>query len=197
MDDRALFPVLGRVSTRVRVVPRLTNDETLSFLSERGHLLRLATIDDDGMPRLAPVWFAHSVDDGQALGTIWFTPRERSVFFANLRRDPRLALSVDEDDQPNRKISVQGRARIVHDLGHDDEWRDRYREIACRFLDEGTADRYLGATRDQPRALLAVDLDDAKVTTWRMPLEGEDPTGIWAERFYADGSRMQKLADQD
>ncbi len=176
-------------------MPRLTTDETLAFLAEPGWLLRLATVDDDGMPRLSPVWFTHSVDDGATLGTVWFTPRERSMFFANLQRDPRVALSIDEDAQPNRKVSVQGRARVVFDVGHDDEWRDRYREIACRYLDETTADRYLGATRDQPRALLAVDLDDATVTTWRMPVDGEDPSGIWAGRFYADGSRMARIAE--
>lgn len=180
-------------------MPRLTRTETLSFLAEPGRLLRLATVDDDGMPRLTPVWFTHrlavdrSPGDDSSLGTVLFTPRERSVFLANIRRDPRVALSVDEDAQPNRKVSVQGRVEVVHEVGEDDAWRDVYREIACRFLDPETADRYLGATRDQARALLTVDLDDAEVTTWRMPTDGEDATGIWASRFYAAGSRMDRL----
>ena len=81
-------------------MPRLSTDETLAFLAEPGCLLRLATVDDDGMPRLSPVWFTHSVDEGAELGTVWFTPRERSVFLANLRRDPGLALSIDEAAGP-------------------------------------------------------------------------------------------------
>ena len=173
-------------------MPQLSRSETLDFLGEREHLLRLATVDVNGMPRLAPVWCTHRPGTGDRLGTILFTPRERSVFLANLRRDARIALSIDEDALPYRKLSVQGRAEIVHEVGNDDAWRDLYREIACRFLDEDGADRYLAATRDQPRALVAVDLDGAAVTTWRMPLDDEPATGIWAAQYYADGSRMQQ-----
>lgn len=172
-------------------MPKLTPTETIAFLAEPGHLLRLATVDDDGMPRLNPVWCTHRVD-GDGPGSIYFTPRERSVFLTNLRRDPRIALSIDEDDLPYRKVSVQGSARIVHEVGNDDAWRDVYREIACRFLDADSADRYLAATADQPRALVAVDLDTAAVTTWRMPVGDEAGTGIWAARYYADGSRMSR-----
>ncbi len=177
-------------------MPKLSPPEILEFLAETGHLLRLATVDEDGMPRIAPVWCTHRANDdqlgGDGLGSILFTPRERSVFLTNLRRDPRIALSIDEDALPYRKVSVQGSARIVQEVGNDDEWRDIYREIACRFLDDEGADRYLTATHDQPRALIAVDLETAKVTTWRMPLDDEPGTGIWASRYYADGSRMSR-----
>ena len=165
-------------------MPKLTEAELNDFLDESGNLLRLATIDADGMPRLVPVWFTHRD------GTILFTPRAESVFLANLRRDPRIALSVDEDPLPYRKVSVQGRAEIVHEIGNDDEWRDIYREIACRFIEPEAADRYLSATNDQPRALVAVNLAACEVSTWRMPVEGEPGTGIWARRYYAEGSRM-------
>ncbi len=170
-------------------MPKLSPTELTNFLAERGHLLRLATVDDDGMPRLAPVWFtARRAAAGGT--TILFTPRAESVFLHNLRRDPRIALSIDEDALPYRKVSVQGRAEIRFDVGNDDAWRDVYREIACRYLDDDGADRYLAATVDQPRALIAVDLDESATSTWRMPVEGEPATGIWASRYYAPGSRM-------
>lgn len=172
-------------------MPKLTNDELVAFLSEREHLLRLATVDEDGMPRLAPVWCTHRAEGGGD-GQILFTPRAGSVFLANLRRDPRIALSIDEDALPYRKVSIQGTATIVHDVGNDDAWRDVYREIAERFLDPDAAARYLRATNDQPRALIGVDLGDARVTTWRMPVDDEPGTGIWARRYYAEGSRMAR-----
>ena len=31
-------------------------------------------------------------------------------------------------------------------------------------------------------------LADAKVSTWRMPLEGEDGMGIWHDRYYVPGT---------
>lgn len=173
-------------------MPKLTPQETAEFLSEPGHLLRLATVDNDGAPRISPVWCTYRQGEADRLGSILFTPRERSVFFANLRRDPRIALSIDEETLPYRKVSVQGSVEILHDVGADDEWRDVYREIACRFIPEANADGYLAATADQPRALLAVALNDAKVVTWRMPVEGESGTGIWAAQYYAEGSRMRE-----
>ncbi len=170
-------------------MPKLTESELASFLTEPGHLLRLGTIDADGTPRVVPIWFAY-VD-----GEIQFTPRGPSVFLANIRREPRVGLSIDEDPLPYRKVSVQGRARIVHEPGNDDAWRDLYRAIAKRYVDADAADAYVDNTIDQPRALIAVPLAGSVVTTWRMPVEGEDPTGIWHRRYFLDGTVMANIAD--
>ena len=171
-------------------MPTLTTDEVSAFLDEPGHLLRLATTDEDGYPRLVPIWFIRQGDE------ILFTPRGPSVFLANIRRDPRVALSIDEDPLPYRKVTVQGTARIVHDVGHDDEWRDLYRAIAKRYVPAEAADAYVDDTIDQPRALIAVPLGgESRTTTWRMPVADEDGTGIWARRYYLDGTHMAQLAD--
>lgn len=159
-------------------MPALTQPEIQQLLDEPGHLVRVATVDEDGSPRVVPIWYLHR--DGEIL----FTPRARSVFLANLRRDPRVGLSIDEEPLPYRKVSVQGEARLVHDLGEDDVWRDLYREIATRYVPAEQADAYVQETIDEPRALLAVDLSSSRVTTWRMPVGDEDLTGIWARRYY-------------
>ena len=170
-------------------MPRLTQDEQRSFLDEPGHLVRVGTVDADGAPRVVPTWFVHR--DGEVL----FTPRARSAFLANVRRDPRVGLSVDEEPLPYRKVTVQGAARIVHDLGEDDAWRDLYLAIARRYVAPEAAEAYVRDTADQPRALLAVDLGESRVTTWRMPVPGERATGIWARRYYLDGTAMAERAD--
>jgi PPOX class probable F420-dependent enzyme len=172
-------------------VPVMTAAEVAEFLDEPGHLLRLATVDPDGMPRVVPIWFIHRDGD------IFFTPRGPATFLANLRRDPRVGLSIDEDPLPYRKVTVQGSARLVNDVGEDDVWRDLYREIAYRYVDKDAADAYVDATIDQPRALLAVPLNGSVVTTWRMPVETEAQTGIWHRRYYLDGTAMARLADGD
>ena len=33
-------------------------------------------------------------------------------------------------------------------------------------------------------------LASAEVATWRMPIEGETGTGIWAKRYYGEGTKM-------
>ena len=172
-------------------MPRLTANEIDGFLGERGHLLRVATVDEDGYPSVVPIWF---VRDGEDL---LFTPRGPSVFLANIRRDPRVGLSVDEDPLPYRKLTVRGTARIVHEPGNDDAWRDLYRSIAKRYIEDDAADSYVDNTIDQPRALIAVSMTAAgsRTTTWRMPVGDEDGTGIWHRRYFRDGSLMAKQTD--
>ena len=146
-------------------MPRLTAGEMDAFLDEPGHLVRVGTVDDDGFPRVVPTWFIRRDDE------ILFTPRGPSVFLTNIRRDPRVGLSIDEDPLPYRKVSVRGMARIVHDVGADDVWRDLYRAIAKRYVPAEGADAYVDATIDQPRALIGVQLGgESRTTTWRMPV---------------------------
>jgi PPOX class probable F420-dependent enzyme len=159
-------------------VPTLLPDEVRAFLDEPGHLIRLATVDADGAPRVVPIWFIFEED------RIWMTPRARSAWWADVQRDQRVAAVVDEEPPPYRKVVVRGAVEIVHGLGEDDAWRDRYRRIAMRYTPEAAADAYLTNTHDEPRALLALDCDPSSVTTWRMPVPGEDPKGIWAPRYY-------------
>ena len=172
-------------------MPRLSQSELDTFLDEPGHLVRIGTVDADGFPRVVPAWFVRTGDD------LCFTPRGPSVFLANLRRDDRVGLSIDEDGLPYRKLTVQGRVRIVHELGEDDAWRDLYRRIAKRYVPAAVADAYVDDTIDQPRALLAVPLIGAttRTSTWRMPVGDEDGTGIWHRRYYLEGTHMAALAD--
>lgn len=173
-------------------MPKLTAGEVEAFLDEPGHLVRIATVDADGMPRAVPTWFIRQGTD------VLFTPRARSAFLDNIRRDPRIGITIDEEPLPYRKVAVQARARIVHETGEDDVWRDLYRQIACRYVPAEQAEAYVQGTIDQPRALVAVPLDPgqgSRVVTWRMPVGDEDPTGIWARRYYLDGTMMANLAD--
>jgi nitroimidazol reductase NimA-like FMN-containing flavoprotein (pyridoxamine 5'-phosphate oxidase superfamily) len=170
-------------------MPKMGDAEIETFLEEDGHLVRIGTVDEDGYPRVVPTWFIHR--DGEIL----FTPRSPAVFLANIRRDSRIGLSIDEDPLPYRKVTVRADARIVHEPGEDDVWRDLYRAIAYRYVPEEAADAYVQDTIDQPRALVAVPLAGARVQTWRMPVEGEDGTGIWHRRYYGDGTYMAGLVD--
>ena len=172
-------------------MPRLTETELHAFLDEPGHLLRIGTIGADGYPSVLPIWFIRQGDD------IVFTPRGPARFLADIRRDPRVGLSIDEDPLPYRKVTIRGTARILHEPGEDDEWRDLYRAIAKRYIPDDAANAYVDGTIDQPRALIAVATKgaDVKTTTWRMPVDDEAGTGIWARRYYLDGTIMANLAD--
>ena len=85
--------------------------------------MRISVVRADGSPLVTPIWFI--CEDN----AIYFTPREKSEWFACLRRDPRVALCIDEQPLPYRKVIVEGQAELVFDVGQDDQWRDLYRRI--------------------------------------------------------------------
>jgi len=165
-------------------MPKLTDTERDDFLNTPGVLMRISVVRADGSPLVTPIWFAAEE------GAIYFTPREKSEWFACLRRDPRVALCIDEQPLPYRKVIVEGAAELVYDVGNDDAWRDQYRRIAGRYVDPEGAEAYVQNTIDQPRGLFRVPLAASKVTTWRMPLEGEEGMGIWHDRYYVPGTNF-------
>ena len=169
-------------------MPTMTAAERDAFLDQTGVLMRIAVVRGNGSPLVTPIWFLY--EDG----AVYFTPRAESEWFRCLRRDPRVALCIDEQPLPYRKVLLEGNAELVHDVGEDDVWRDRYRRMACRYVPEREADAYIENTIDQPRGLFRLPLADAKVKTWRMPVEGEAPEGIWHSRYYLPNT---KLASQE
>jgi nitroimidazol reductase NimA-like FMN-containing flavoprotein (pyridoxamine 5'-phosphate oxidase superfamily) len=156
----------------------MTDVEVTDFLGEPGHLLRLGTTDASGAPSVVPIWFVYEE------GRILFTPRERSAWRLHLERDPRVCLLIDESAHPYRKVVAKGDAVEVHRLGDDNQWRDIYRRIMLRYVPEEWGAAYQQDTIDEPRALYTVVLEEASVSTWRMPLAGEDPLAVWAPRYY-------------
>ena len=162
-------------------MPKMTATEVTDFLAERGHLLRLGTVDADLMPSVVPIWFLHRDDK------IWFTPRAKSAWFGHLRNNANVCCTIDESTGSMRKVMARGQAELVHDVGNDDEWRDIYRDITLRYTPESFANAYLTDTKDEPRGLWSLDLTSAKVETWRMPTgEGEDRLAVWAPKYYHD-----------
>jgi len=167
-------------------MPKLSDDDIYTFLAEPNHLCRIATVDAGGMPRVVPLWF---MMDGDRL---CFTPREPAMIWQNMLRDPRVGISVDEDELPYRKVTIQGHIEVLFQPGRDHLWQHLYRAIAARYIGTEAANGYVDSTDDQPRALCAVDLGAAttRLSTWRMPLGDEDPRGIWHNRYYLPGTKM-------
>lgn len=169
-------------------MPKLKPSERDQFLAEPGMMMTIATVDSDGAPLVTPIWFVHEED------RIWFTPRQHSEWLKHLRNDTRVALCIDEQVMPYRKVVARGRAEIVHDVGNDDAWRDRYRRIAGRYIPADDANAYVDGTDDQPRALCAVELSAAEVRSWRMPVAGEAYDGIWAKRYWTEDAKIKQAA---
>ncbi len=167
-------------------MPRLKAQELQDFLAEPGVLMRVAVVRSNGTPLVTPIWFLHEDD------AIYFTPREKSEWFGCLRHDPRVALSIDEQPLPYRKVLVEGRAELLFDVGQDGQWRDLYRRIVARYVPPDAGEAYIQNTIEQPRGLYRVLLDGAEVKSWRMPVAGEAAEGIWHHRYYIPGTKFSE-----
>src|SRR5258707_4609216 len=130
-------------------MPKLTEQEMMDFLAERSHLARIATVRADGSPSVVPVWF---IFEG---GKVLITPRKHSAFLQNLRREPRVAITIDEEAGRYRKVLFEGKAEILFKACNDRKWDDIYRLIACLYVAEASAGYYRTVTKDPQRALIA------------------------------------------
>ena len=104
---------------------KMTPDEYRAFLSAGTRTGKLATAGPDGKPHVAPIWF---VLDGD---TLVFTTEEGTVKGKNLRRDPRVALTVDDQTPPYSFVIVQGTVEAVLNAPDLLDWTTR---IAARYM---------------------------------------------------------------
>ncbi|WJV50171.1 pyridoxamine 5'-phosphate oxidase family protein [Streptomyces flavofungini] len=86
----------------------MTPDEVDAFLAAE-RTCRVATVSADGAPHVSALWFAW---DGTSL---WLYSITRSKRWAELRRDPRVAVVVDAGEQYGelRGVELTGTAEVV------------------------------------------------------------------------------------
>ena len=86
----------------------MSGEEVDAFLSAE-RTCRVATVGVDGRPHVAPLWF---VWEG---GALWLNSLTRSQRWADLERDPRIAVVVDAGTEfmELRGVEVTGRAEPV------------------------------------------------------------------------------------
>src|SRR4051794_16019421 len=84
----------------------LTTEQVKEFLA--GPIVaRVATIDEEGMPYITPVWQEW---DGE---TLWIVPRERSAWVQHIKQNPNVAVSCALDNTPYTRVLFRGKAEIV------------------------------------------------------------------------------------
>lgn len=152
-------------------MPKLTQQEMDEFLSEPDYFARFATVDEDGFPRVIPIVFLYHE------GKIKFTLRPNSVPLKNVRRDPKVAFAFDERSARQRRVIVQGLARIVYEPGQESEWEDLYRQMLLKTMTDEEIDDYFrgSAAEGIARPWLEVDLaPPTRVKSWREYLDGEE-----------------------
>lgn len=107
-------------------------DREISEFLASGWNLQVATLGVDGYPHVTTLWYV-LLDD-----RITFRSFSRSQRIANLRRDSRLTVLVEEGDSYEnlRGVMVKGRARLIDDRP---TVLDVYGRVAVKYQGGGTA----------------------------------------------------------
>lgn len=116
-------------------------DARVRHVLEGTSIAHIATISADGSPHAVPLW-VDTIDN-----QVVFLTGPGSVKARNLRRDPRVALSIAPADDPHTPVTIRG--RVVEWLDGDEGWA-----IADRI-----AEKYIGVPypREQDRVVGVID----------------------------------------
>ncbi len=119
--------------------------EKVHHLFDDANLLYVATVMTDGSPHVTPVWVERSN------GHICFNTAVGRVKEKNLRRDPRVAISITNRENPYDKVDIRGRVIDMVEGQEADEMIDR---LAKKYLGE---DKYPWRSPDERRVLVRIE----------------------------------------
>ncbi|RDI66583.1 PPOX class F420-dependent oxidoreductase [Nocardia pseudobrasiliensis] len=87
----------------------LSDPKVLEFLSQGTRTAKLAFVTADGRPVINPVWFVVEGDE------LVFNTGKDTAKGKAIRRDPRVSICVDLEEQPYGYYQIQGTATISED----------------------------------------------------------------------------------
>ena len=120
------------------------SEELREFLLSGTRTAKIATVREDGRPHVVPVWI--QLDGDEILFTTWHS----TVKAENMRRDPRVCLSVDDQVPPYSFVQIEGTARLSDAPDELLKWATR---IGGRYMGADKAERY-GKRNSVPGELL-------------------------------------------
>ncbi len=119
-------------------VAKLVQDKNFAFVS---------TLMKDGSPQITPTWI--DIEEN-AEHSILINTAEGRVKHKNLSRDPRLAISIVNRNNPYEMVTIRGRAIEQVRLNAAEEHIDK---LAKKYLDVG---KYLYRSPEEKRVILRV-----------------------------------------
>jgi PPOX class probable F420-dependent enzyme len=123
--------------------------DELRALVDGRNFAYVASTRPDGSPDVVPVWVA-SVGDRVA-----FFTQTTSSKYRNLERDPRVAISIGDDENPYRAANLRG--RVVERRTDPDIWDDVIDPMSVKYTGEPFP------FRPETTVLCLVEVESAKV----------------------------------
>lgn len=128
-------------------------------LLSRPNFAHLSTLMADGSPNNSPVWI--DLQDDRIL----ISSEEGSLKVRNLRRDPRVALSIVDFHDPYEEVQIRGRVVEIR----DDSKSEFLDQISHKYIGKNYPDRNLEGV-----LVLVIEVDKARYT--KLPFQHAPPS---------------------
>ena len=122
----------------------MTLEESRTFLLSGNRTGKLATVRGDGRPHVVPIWFTLRDDH------VVFNTHLSSVKARNMRREPRVAITVDDQTPPYSFVTIEGIATLTD---ADPDLTEIATHIGGRYMGADRAEEY-GARNGVPGELV-------------------------------------------
>ena len=138
---------------------RTTRDDQRDLLEGR-HLAVISTIGADGDPQSTPVWY---MPEGDGVGII---ADPDSVKVRNIRRNPRISITIASEGRPYRYIVFKGDAEL-----HTSGFEEYPGQMAERYLGKEGGAAYIEDISPHP-PFVVIKIPAARANNWidRNPL---------------------------
>jgi PPOX class probable F420-dependent enzyme len=135
----------------------MSSQEIEDFLSD-GHMARIATVKPGNSPHVTPVWYLW--ENNQLLMTI---PKD-SVKARNIRKNNKVAVTIDTDKAPIKAVIIEGTAKI-EELSSEME-RKIDRRMAAKYVKTEYLDEYIELAGAQGVEYIYIRIRPEKMITW-------------------------------
>jgi PPOX class probable F420-dependent enzyme len=132
----------------------MTEEQWRAFVSEGTRTGKLATTLADGRPHVVPIRFVLDDDTGDLV----FTCDGGSLKAKTLRRDPRVAICVDDQQPPYSFVELRGSVTLSEDADEMLPWATR---LGARYMGADVAEAF--GRRNAVAGELLVRLSPTKV----------------------------------
>ena len=119
-----------KIVTATSEIPGMTREEAERFLESKLNL-QIATIDEQGEPNIQPVWFYYDKNTEKLM----ITTSKSAKKTRNLRNNPTVYFSIDDENLPYKGVKGKGFVTIVEDPDRVVPQADR---VSMKYL--GTLD---------------------------------------------------------
>ena len=134
-------------------MPKLSEDEIVTFLTDTDYVMKLATISSDGYPYVVPIWYTYEEAVFSVLG------RPNNKWVSNIYDNPKVAACIDTPSSPYARVTFKSEAEVVNK-----EWFGEWEHLAIRYLGEEDGHKYYEDTKDVPRVL--IQFKPLKLVSW-------------------------------